>query len=1043
MADQPLPSVFPAGSALHEALGSLYEREKHGRAAAAAGRRKRQGSQRNHIHMLASASSMSSAPPPSQPLLPMRQGLAGAKNTGALSEEDVELPSLNPAHAQSLGPGRPIEGVSQEALAEAQMPKVQLSQFHFRQHMLARAVNYADAIDPEKEQEQARVGAITLEELKNCEPLMQLLGNLQHVSAALENASNGAGVHRKALRRTLDRVRESYVMLFEQQIATLVMLNRRHSRQARKAAARATAEALTVRAQAQLLRSKLEKAKVREQLMASEITNLRAAHLIHTQELEGYQELKAEADRRKKAERAAAQRKMQSLFGQKILARAKEAENIRHLVAKRDRAALTLQAAKTRLEGAIRRSETIQSGRTMDAIKEAQKVALERVAAEQEYEKAQEDHDRAHKEVTATDAKSAGGAKKVDGSTQTNVDDDGLWDSADGTPIEVSSGVISRLMWTKLQSFAKCKFCRGHFALPSAYKRAAVRKAVFTGGDKRLFRGSQFMSNLPRTAMSMPLKPFSWLSKLIDAFYDAKLSAAHEEKCSGIGEQSLCEFVMGEMLMKHGERRKAELAVFEIVAAVKANYTDNTHVHLFARFLQLLGSCHHTHTATNAKTSANSKVKSGGRRAKRKTMYGEDGIGSLAAPCLQVFLRVREILLQPQSGDIVCPDGLTTYVPYGHAVNVIAAHAEALAASPDEIKSLRDRIEQRATVFLNGEIMKGSGVLSEVRVLLRQAASGMKLDQSTYGEVVVEISAVLELLMEVAQVQFDNQQAEIGRIFVEGDTNGDGVLSFHEFARIMYVLAPQFSERRVLRMFSEALMCEGNTDDTITPGAFVLICTQHGLVSLGKPSSRDTDNESPEDNAGLQSAMPKESQRLPLRSSTFAALSSAPPLAMRGRKKSRRASRLYRRDSNQANVPDAMSDALKQVMAVATDVSIAAQADSAAQDGDASADNETSAAEIKEAAVMAGAKVKADAEATAAADAEATAAADAQADDKAAADAEAETKAAQQREAEEIAAREAEARAQNALLGLKASPEAKQTNSNRRESLTSDWHNKT
>ena len=74
-------------------------------------------------------------------------------------------------------------------------------------------------------------------------------------------------------------------------------------------------------------------------------------------------------------------------------------------------------------------------------------------------------------------------------------------------------------------------------------------------------------------------------------------------------------------------------------------------------------------------------------------------------------------------------------------------------------------------------------------------------------------------------------EKKLADIFVEGDENKDGVLSYQEFMTIVSKVAPHFSDRRILRMYREALAM-GDDADTISPFAFVQTCKKHGLVSL-------------------------------------------------------------------------------------------------------------------------------------------------------------------------------------------------------------------
>ena len=89
----------------------------------------------------------------------------------------------------------------------------------------------------------------------------------------------------------------------------------------------------------------------------------------------------------------------------------------------------------------------------------------------------------------------------------------------------------------------------------------------------------------------------------------------------------------------------------------------------------------------------------------------------------------------------------------------------------------------------------------------------------------------LQLLAEVLLERSKFVEKSLEQIFVEGDENGDGVLNFKEFTTIVSKVAPHFHERRVLKMYREALM-QGEDNETITQYAFVTVCKKHGLVQL-------------------------------------------------------------------------------------------------------------------------------------------------------------------------------------------------------------------
>ena len=67
----------------------------------------------------------------------------------------------------------------------------------------------------------------------------------------------------------------------------------------------------------------------------------------------------------------------------------------------------------------------------------------------------------------------------------------------------------------------------------------------------------------------------------------------------------------------------------------------------------------------------------------------------------------------------------------------------------------------------------------------------------------------LDVTLQIISEAMLNKSAAVGvrirQIFIEGDTNHDGVLSFGEFLDIVKKVAPEYHERKILKMFREAL----------------------------------------------------------------------------------------------------------------------------------------------------------------------------------------------------------------------------------------------
>ena len=104
--------------------------------------------------------------------------------------------------------------------------------------------------------------------------------------------------------------------------------------------------------------------------------------------------------------------------------------------------------------------------------------------------------------------------------------------------------------------------------------------------------------------------------------------------------------------------------------------------------------------------------------------------------------------------------------------------------------------------------------------------------QSEDTQVVVDMYKCLELVMEILSFRTQHMEDQLKRFFIEGDDNGDGVLSFEEFDTLLKRIAPHFSERRILRMFREALMGGEEDGFAIEKSTFAQVCRNHGMVKL-------------------------------------------------------------------------------------------------------------------------------------------------------------------------------------------------------------------
>eukprot|EP00596_Hydrurales_sp_CCMP1899_P007381 CAMPEP_0119054910 /NCGR_PEP_ID=MMETSP1177-20130426/75385_1 /TAXON_ID=2985 /ORGANISM="Ochromonas sp, Strain CCMP1899" /LENGTH=202 /DNA_ID=CAMNT_0007035311 /DNA_START=2728 /DNA_END=3337 /DNA_ORIENTATION=- len=105
-------------------------------------------------------------------------------------------------------------------------------------------------------------------------------------------------------------------------------------------------------------------------------------------------------------------------------------------------------------------------------------------------------------------------------------------------------------------------------------------------------------------------------------------------------------------------------------------------------------------------------------------------------------------------------------------------------------------------------------------------------DGSITNMVVINIEFVLQLIVEALIQRNLEKEKHLRQVFIQGDTDGDGVLSFTEFKEIFREVAPDWHERRIMCIFREALFMGKDNDDTIGPQAFASVCAKHGLLKL-------------------------------------------------------------------------------------------------------------------------------------------------------------------------------------------------------------------
>ncbi|KAJ0400571.1 hypothetical protein P43SY_009489 [Pythium insidiosum] len=98
--------------------------------------------------------------------------------------------------------------------------------------------------------------------------------------------------------------------------------------------------------------------------------------------------------------------------------------------------------------------------------------------------------------------------------------------------------------------------------------------------------------------------------------------------------------------------------------------------------------------------------------------------------------------------------------------------------------------------------------------------------------IVVDVHRLLLLLLHALEQRRDVMEKELIALFATADVNHDCVLTLDEFKDVIRARMPHFSDRRILRMFREALMGSSDQSFALSMAAFVSVCNDHGLVAL-------------------------------------------------------------------------------------------------------------------------------------------------------------------------------------------------------------------
>ena len=537
----------------------------------------------------------------------------------------------------------------------------------------------------------------------------------------------------------------------------------------------------------------------------------------------------------------------------------------------------------------------------------------------------------------------------VTSETQTEVDENGLWDKQDGWSLPITGTLIARYRWRQAILFSRCPSCRGIGQFVAL--TAKLLKQLQRGGggqlmdENRKARGKtgaiwqipdslvRFMSNIPRSVMAISPKPLVWVVRRIWYLLEQKCQADAIDDAQGLPSQEVEEHLIEAYLIRSEKRSDAELELYVLLSTMKEHYQKHVMVHTYARFVGVLDGLTTDEIKRNQEEKDQAKLKKAEaeKQAKYKKMSARDRTNaaradeeearikaeremgkptedakmmvcdaSLSLSILAVYHFARRCLLEPYHGgfapmiarvkaanehlrnnglrlqkeqdlypidipDHICVDSkYQFYLPLDRALRVTQAVISFLEEA--EYNAALRALEH-AVVFLNADGTLGlpEGMHTLIRSTVREFLACTNTDghdqqfldvyntQLALGKLgardpslgpmtetelqagrmitLVNMDTCLRIICECLVRRTTCIEQRLADIFIEGDVNHDGVLSFGEFKSILTKVAPHFTDRRILRMYREALSM-GNDDDTIGSTPFVIVCKKHGLVSL-------------------------------------------------------------------------------------------------------------------------------------------------------------------------------------------------------------------
>lgn len=289
------------------------------------------------------------------------------------------------------------------------------------------------------------------------------------------------------------------------------------------------------------------------------------------------------------------------------------------------------------------------------------------------------------------------------------------------------------------------------------------------------------------------------VSKLIASVYAAKIEADAVDDASHNERQSCSEFMYDFMLNLYGLKGIAESAIHGLFKSIKSlissKQMDKYHkVRLFSKFVGLEPE---SYSEIDLYIYLKLLQRAMGKVGAILPSDQDDGIIYLNLSWIELIVDEPN-LVQFVGSEAAAREALQKFA----SKNVITEKASA------EVKKL---VKENEVKKVDWDYMVETILESHPR---QQPQEAKETAQKS-------LQAQLPLTKEKLQ--------ELENLFIAGDANQDGVLTFTEFREIITTADPGISIQNALRMFRETLLLMPDGGDSISPQAFATVAHSHGI----------------------------------------------------------------------------------------------------------------------------------------------------------------------------------------------------------------------